>query len=285
LAITFAACQRREAVELRTPLHLGSNEEWSFATHPELSLSAEQLRTMTSNVFLATGLFVASPTSNASSRGILHVMSVELQPTGAANEVHAQVRVRVEYIPAGGDENNTIIAVASGTSRGARDASTALACETAITRAVQQITSELQGGLKTTDNLVADLSSTDSSRVSVALDRLAAKRHAAAFEPLIRQLRENDPDVALKALSALVIYNDQRAVRPIIEEAERRDFSFQLEALYALGSIGGEEAEAYLFMIERGHADRRAQVAASEALILTQRRANRARNEAPETVR
>lgn len=278
LAITFAACQRREAVDLRTPLHLGSAEQWAFSTHPQLVLSAEQLRAMTSATFLATGLFALGSANEASARAVLRVMAVEAQPiVGNADQVHALVRVRVEYIPAGGDERNTIIAVASGTARGRRDSATSTACDTAIDRAVLQVTSELQGDTKSIDALLTDLGSGDPSRAGVALDRLAAKRHAAAFEPLVKQLRDEDPDAALRALSALVVYNDVRTVRPIIEEAERRDFSFQLEALYALGSIGGDEAEAYLFMTERGHNDPRAQVVAGEALILAERRSNRAR--------
>lgn len=105
------------------------------------------------------------------------------------------------------------------------------------------------------------------------LERLVIRRDPAAFEPLLRQLHEGETEQSLAALSALVAYDDQRAVQPIIDESERRDFAFFLEALYALGSLGGEQAEAYLETIRSGHADPRARAAAGEALVLAGKRA------------
>jgi hypothetical protein len=275
--LTLAACQRRESVDVRAPLFLGSEEEWSFSTHPELSLSPEQLRSLTARLFESTGRFliVSSATASDAARCNVRILSVDSQavPDAAPEQATVQVRVRLEYLQHTGEDLNPLLATATATSRGVRDQAGAAATETALARAVQQISFELQASSKTDDELVADLHSPESFRSAAALEHLAARRHPAAFAPLIKQLQQDDAEVSLRALSALVSYDDPRAVRSIVDEAERRDFPFFIEALYALGSIGGEDAEAYLFTVQSGHADPRAQATATEALNLVHRRA------------
>ena len=88
----------------------------------------------------------------------------------------------------------------------------------------------------------------------------------AAVPLLLSRLRDSNPDVIRRAMGALVTIGDPRAVPPLIELTTRRPPQFVAEVLYALGSLGGSDAEAYLYTMERGAAEDEVRRAASEAL-------------------
>lgn len=86
-----------------------------------------------------------------------------------------------------------------------------------------------------------------------ALSLLAERRNPAALEPLIERLKSDDLDQVRRAIGGLLDLGDQRAVAPLIETSRARDDTFQREIVFALGSLGGDEAEAYLQIIADGH--------------------------------
>src|SRR4051794_27779891 len=109
LAVVMAACQRRELADVHTSLNLGTKEEWAFATHPMLSMSADQLHDMTARLFENTGRFqmVSAKTASepAVAKAIARVIAVETTPSDQSSVV----RVRLEYRDPGGDEGNSFV--------------------------------------------------------------------------------------------------------------------------------------------------------------------------------
>lgn len=282
--LLLVACQRRDgAIDERTPVSLGSNAEWTYATHPSVPLAPDELRDLTRRALEATGRMAAvSPAPGEDSALSAHVLvrllgaDVLSEPTlepGHAPVVAVHARLRLEFRPPLSDESQTVVVVAGGNARGTASSAARSAVETALGRALEQVVAVVQGRTKSDDELVADLAGADTARAQTALEQLASRRHLAAFVPLVQQLRADDADGALRALGSLVVLEDPRGVRPIIEEAERRDLAFLLQAVYALGSLGGEEAEAYLFTVDSGHPDARVRSAAGEALEIARRRA------------
>jgi HEAT repeat protein len=56
------------------------------------------------------------------------------------------------------------------------------------------------------------------------------------------------------------------AVPALIELMKDREIGFAQEVVYAIGEIGGSEAEAYLFTVAQGHDQPDVQAAAQQAL-------------------
>ena len=55
-------------------------------------------------------------------------------------------------------------------------------------------------------------------------------------------------------------------MNPLIEAANQRDLMFQREVVFAVGSIGGSDAEAYLDLVASGHDDALLRTSAEQAL-------------------
>ena len=290
LAMIITACQqRRDGIDERVPFLLGAEEEWAFSTHPSVPLAATDLRELTGKAMLATGRFAPSTEAESTNgspalaaRVSAQIVSADSTPVSSApaDGVVLQVRVRFQLIPALGDEAEAFIAVATGSGRGAAQDAARAAVSAALGRAIDQVTMAQRGRAKSDEELVSELRSADPLRAQAASESLAGRRNQAAFTPLVSQLRGDDLDAAQRALSSLVTLDDPRAVGPIIQEAEHRDLPFTIEALYAVGSIGGEEAEGYLFTLT-SDSDARVRAAATEALALARRRATATRRTRP----
>jgi HEAT repeat protein len=101
---------------------------------------------------------------------------------------------------------------------------------------------------------------------------LAERRLPEAVAPLIERLQDPDPGIARLAVGALIAIGDRRAVPPLIELTRKRPGEFVSQVVYALGELGGEEAEGFLFTLESGHPDATVRKAAAQALSDMQRR-------------
>ena len=103
--------------------------------------------------------------------------------------------------------------------------------------------------------------------------------NAVLMPQLIARLQDPDPDVARRAAGALIAVGDRRAVQPLIEITRKRRPEDVGPILYAIGSLGGPEAEAFLFTLESGSPDeeirRAAQGAYADLLRRKQEEANR----------
>ncbi|WP_395856796.1 HEAT repeat domain-containing protein [Cystobacter fuscus] len=114
--------------------------------------------------------------------------------------------------------------------------------------------------------LVMDLQSPDERVREFALRVLAERRNPAAAPLLIRQLQDEDLQVARQAMGALVEMKESAAVPALIELVKERELGFMQEVVFAIGEIGGAEAEAYLFTVAQGHDQPDVQAAAQQAL-------------------
>ena len=291
LTLAACACQRRDG-EARVQLSLASDEEWAFATHPQVPLAPDELRDLTRKAFAASSRFAPIPAASRVedpslvAHAVAHIVSAEVvaaaagdagTPDGGSAEMTVHLRVRVDFTPPLGDE--PVSATCGAYARGLPEIASRQAFEAAVGRAVEQTTAQWQGRNKSEQELNADLRASDGARAQVALERLAARRSPIAYAPLLRQLRQEDTDVSLAAMSSLVMLDDSRSVRAIVDEAEHRDLAYLLESLYAIGSLGGPDAEGYLFALESGHFDGRVRQAATEALGLARRRAAATKHE------
>lgn len=261
-----SACRpTRPAPDPRLPIELGLVDEWVYATHPQLPLDAAAMRAIAQGVLNETSDFqaISEPVGEAPARGGL-LVRVEDVVVGEAYEVSVLVRLTLP----------------SGTrwqGRGSGSGAPEQAARAAVKEGLEEARWESKAAHLPDSELLATLHDPSSRRRSVALRRLSARRHPAVFAPLIDALsadcRAEDASSALSGLAAL---GDPRAAPSVIDAMERcEEPTFQLQAAFALGSLGGDMAEAYLFTLSAGHADPRMRQAAREAHTLLLRQAPR----------
>lgn len=132
------------------------------------------------------------------------------------------------------------------------------------------------------DKLVAALQEADPRLREFAIERAADRRAQAAVMPLCALLKnEKDPTLMLKAIGSLVAIGDVRAVEPLIALSHQKDTGFVLQVIFAVGSIGGRTAKAYLVTLASGHPDEEVQRAAKDALGEMSRRNSSANAHTP----
>lgn len=106
----------------------------------------------------------------------------------------------------------------------------------------------------------------DAAQRDVAIRFLAERKSAAAIAPLAKLLAEGeDRELHLRVVGALVEIGDPAAARELIDAASHRDPSFVVQLVYALGELGGVDADAYLFTVSTGHPDPAVRNAATQA--------------------
>jgi hypothetical protein len=146
----------------------------------------------------------------------------------------------------------------------------------ALRSAAEDLVIQVDSIGKTDTALIADLAARDVRVRDCAVRQLADRHNPAAVPALIDRLKDPDRQVVLRAVGALEALRDQRAVKPLIELTERQDPAFVAQVAYVIGSIGGSEAEAFLYTLQNGSTDAQVRVAAAEASAeLRQQRASR----------
>jgi len=140
----------------------------------------------------------------------------------------------------------------------------------ALRRALVQVTEAAVLQLKATERpdgaLQQDLLSQDERVREFALRVLAERRHPAAAPLLISQLQHESPEEVRRAIGVLAEMKARAAVPALIDLMKDREIGFAQEVVYAIGEIGGSEAEAYLFTVAQGHDQPDVQAAAQQAL-------------------
>ncbi len=140
----------------------------------------------------------------------------------------------------------------------------------ALRRALTQVTEAAVLQLKATERpdgaLQQDLLSKDERVREFALRVLAERRHPAAAPLLISQLQDESPEEVRRAIGVLAEMKARAAVPVLIDLMKDREIGFAQEVVYAIGEIGGSEAEAYLFTVAQGHDQPDVQAAAQQAL-------------------
>lgn len=270
LLLAPAACSRRERIDERTWVVLPSDESWTLSTHPAVAVDGAGLRDRLRRALERTGRFrVASERLSERDRRLSAAATLALTAVEEHDGEH-RLSVRLGFLPPleGAERELVVDADARGALSGEGLLDPAL--ELAVGRLVVRL--DLR---RLSDEEVVRALHDGGTLAEAALDELAARRHPAAFAGLVERLTMGDVDRARSALSALVVINDRRAVRPIIEQTRERGPDFLVEALFALGALGGEDAEAFLSLLDGGHYDPRVRRAATEALELSARRTGR----------
>jgi hypothetical protein len=146
------------------------------------------------------------------------------------------------------------------------------ALDAALAQAAAQLVLELDAMSESDAQLVADLGSPDGGVRDCAVAQLAERRNPAAVPALIELLRSADHPTVMKALGLLEAMHDQRAVKPLIDLTDKAESELVRQVVYVIGSIGGTEAEAFLFTLENGSQDAQVRAAAAEAAAELRRR-------------
>ncbi len=97
--------------------------------------------------------------------------------------------------------------------------------------------------------------------------RLLVRRHdQRALPELLSRLQSDEVDTLRETVGLLVELKAPESVNPLIEAAHQRGPIFQREVVFAVGSIGGIDAEAYLDLVSTGHDDALVRASAEQAL-------------------
>ncbi len=246
--------------------------EASLAGKPEIGDSADNLRNEVRASLEASGRFTVREggpvTIQLEIDRAQRTLAVPVAPdpahTVAEREV-ADVAVTLEMTSTGvqGDVDRLI---AEGAARRATNADDSLdpaarhaafdvALDAALQDAVAALRDQIDARNKKDDALIADLSAPSPRVRDYAIRVLADRRSPAAVPHLIARLQDPNPEVARRAAGALIAIGDRRAVTPLIEMTHHRRPEDAGPILYAIASLGGPEAEAFLFTLESGAPD------------------------------
>lgn len=110
------------------------------------------------------------------------------------------------------------------------------------------------------------LTDADPAVRDAALRRLVRAHDKAALPVLLERLRREPLDELRVVVGQLVELRAPEAVNPLIEAASRRGPVFEREVVFAVGAIGGDDAEAYLDLVATGHDDDLIRASAEQAL-------------------
>ena len=270
--------------------------EANLAGNPELAEPAEQVRRELLAALESTGHFIVREGADArvrleidqARRVLLPIPNIAPGQIAGEREM-ADVAVTLELtIPSGQGDFDRL--VAEGEARRPTGADDALdpaarlaafdaALDAAMREAVVALNYQVEARKKSDSALVADLTAPDPRLRDYAIRVLADRRSPAAIPQLILRLQDENDDVARRAVGALVAIGDRRAVRPLIEMTRKRRPEQVRPILYALGSLGGPEAESFLFTLESGAPDEEVRRASRDALAELQRKGDDAKRE------
>lgn len=128
--------------------------------------------------------------------------------------------------------------------------------------ALDEAARSLASGIKLAEagdkEVLAAISSDDRGLKKRAIIMAGERKLKDALPPLMELVRneaEDDHDLVLKAIGALMAIGDERAVSALIDAGRRRTSAYLSQILFAVAQLGGKEAEAYLFTVSNGHAD------------------------------
>jgi len=246
--------------------------ETALAGKPEIGETLEKLREEVGEALVASGRFtlreggpvtIQLEIDRAQRTLALPGTPDPLQPL-AEREV-ADVAVTLEMTTSGaqGDIDRLIAEGAARRQTNADDsfdpavrhAAFDAALDAALRDAVAALRDQIDSRGKTEEALIRDLADPSPRKRDYAIRVLADRRSAAAVPHLIARLSDPAPEVARRAAGALIAIGDRRAVPALIEMTRARRPEDVGSILYAISSLGGGEAEAFLFTLESGAPD------------------------------
>jgi HEAT repeat protein len=121
--------------------------------------------------------------------------------------------------------------------------------------------------------LISKLSGGEGAPRDAAIELLASRRNEAALEPLLARLETDDLSIVRRTTGWLIELRSPASVKALIEVSRIRNVEVQRELVFAIGAVGGDEAEAYLDVVASGHDDTVIRASAAQALEELRRRA------------
>ena len=140
--------------------------------------------------------------------------------------------------------------------------------EDAVRRAGQELERTMQLSRASPEEVVRALGSED-ERVRARAAMIAGTRRIhEALPGLMARVRDESEveQVVLRSIGALVAIGDPEAAHALIDAGRRKSSAYVAQIVFALGELGGREAEAYLFTVASGHPDPALRDAARQAL-------------------
>jgi hypothetical protein len=142
------------------------------------------------------------------------------------------------------------------------------AVERALIKGAEQLAIAMKLQTGSDGELLEQLDASNEQIKGQAIELVGKRKIQKAVPKLMQIVR--DPaatdDVVLKAIGSLVQIGDQEASGAIIDAGKNRSPESMLQLLFALGQLGGLEAEAYLFTVQNGHPDPLVRQSATDAL-------------------
>lgn len=136
----------------------------------------------------------------------------------------------------------------------------------ALRRAVREATQVIRLDGTAPAELAKKLTAGDAAEKAAAVRLLVRAQDEAALPVLLGRLAGDDVDELREVMGLLVELRSPRAVNPLVEAARQRGPLFEREVVFAVGAIGGSDAEAYLDLIATGHDDPVVRASAEQAL-------------------
>jgi len=259
-----------------------SVSDGNLARVPELGMPADQVRKEMKAALERTRHFAVR--EGATARVRLDLESARRLAGGEGAAADVQLVLELTAASPEGEPERTVSegagraasAADAGTEANARLAAFERALRGALDDAARGLAWQLESRRKTDDELSRDLADVDSRVRDYAIRALADRRSPAVVPQLIARLEDDNPAVALRAVGALVAIGDRRAVEPLIEMTRKRPPQLVAQVLYALASLGGSTAEAFLYTLESGAPDDEVRRAANEALAELRRKRDEA---------
>jgi len=120
----------------------------------------------------------------------------------------------------------------------------------------------------------AGLSSQVEWQRGMSADAAGVRALKSAVPALMNMVQNKDeaPELVVKAVGALLAIGDPRAAPAIIDACRHQSPQYVVQMLFALGVLGGRQAQGYLFTVQSGHPDPAVRQAAASALEELERR-------------
>jgi len=273
-SMSLAGCKRSPKPE---PWYVGSLKvsERTLDENPALDLQVEGLRQALLEAFVGSRRFVTlaegrqPPDDSKPLQCKVEVAFTREALTDDGELVKAEVGVTMEVWRSGEFERWKATGMGRSTFVSNQPSDRVPAFRRALAQSLSQAIEaeeiQLWALEKSDGELIEDLGEKDPRVRDYAVQTLADRKTVDAVPQLIERLADSDREVALRAVGALGAIRDARAVPALIEITRNRDTQFLLTVVEVVASIGGPDAEGYLFTLGTGHPDESVRRAAKEA--------------------
>ena len=139
--------------------------------------------------------------------------------------------------------------------------------EKAVRRAVHWVEFQLEARKMPPERIVQILNDEDERKRFYMLRALREQNLPQLLPAVLKLLGDDDTEVRMEAIGALVAIGDERAVGPLIRLAlDGRDSLLMSQVVTAVGELGGDLAKGFLFTVAAGYGAESVRQQAEQAL-------------------